>query len=216
MLFPQAQFDLLSVLLMSSMWILPGMSLASSLSELARRNMSIGSSRLFYAFMVAILVSYAIQIGFFIIGAFKSDFPPEITGSVDWGLPMLSFWFLLTSLSFCVLIHTPVNLWFPVISASCIAFVTYRTLIMSSTYTNFATLGAALLGGLWSRLWSAATGKTLLIPLTGAIILLVPGSLSVRSFLSMFSDKEMGPDIASQMIQTSVSLAIGVVISTSK
>ncbi|KAL0222629.1 hypothetical protein RCL1_002483 [Eukaryota sp. TZLM3-RCL] len=215
-LLPAHSFEPISVLLMSLMWILPGLSLTSAVTELARQNLSVGSARLFFSIMVMILMSYGIQIGFYFL-SFITDRPlVKYEGELlEPTLIVMLLEVLCIGISFCVLVHAPLNLWYAMISANYLSFLTY--FYVFATYTDVAVLGTALCGGFYARIWSKITGKTLIIPLTSALIMLVPGSLSVRSILQVvvFDDASSGLALSGQVIKTAVSLAVGVLISTS-
>ncbi|KAL0226490.1 hypothetical protein P9112_013814 [Eukaryota sp. TZLM1-RC] len=211
---PSLKFDMVSTLLMSLMWILPGLSLASSLTELGRRNMSVGTSRLFYALLTSVIVSYGVLVALHFFGLLFDDFDINIDNvEVEWDVLFLSIFTLSTALSFALLIHAPVALWPTCVVSSFISFYVYY--LVNKREPGFAVLAAAAAGGVYSRIWSKFSGKTLNIPLNSCIIMLVPGSLSVRSVLEMFSGSDLGLEMSAKVLQTAIGISLGVIITTS-
>lgn len=81
---------------------------------------------------------------------------------------------------------------------------------------NLSFITAAFTTGLICNIYSKFTGRLGFVPITGAVLILVPGSVGVRSALQMLAqgDPTQGSAFAVQMVTVASGITLGLFMAT--
>lgn len=174
-----------TVALASVVWLLPGLSLTTAITELATGNIISGTCRMFYAALVALQLGFGIAIGSGIIFWAKSSSSSEpCSPSIPVWVNV--FFFFGASIPFNILMNAKPSQWPPMTFAQgfgyLISFFGDKALNPNAV-SVIAAFGVGIVGGLYSRYSHHAPVVTTL----AGILLLVPGSFGVRGVNAMFS-----------------------------
>ncbi len=191
--------------------LIPGFTITTAITELSTRHLASGTAR----FMGALVLLMGIVFGI----AFGTKLVALVFGTIPEVAPMplpgwtLALALILTPVSFVVLLKAqPRDLpW--IVVAGVVAFLGARvgSMILGAELGAF---GGALLTGMFSQWYSRLTNRPSQITLVPGLLLLVPGSLGLRSLNSMLSASGVLPGIEGifRMGLVAVSLASGMLI----
>ncbi|MFU8828734.1 MAG: threonine/serine ThrE exporter family protein [Phycisphaerales bacterium] len=205
-LFP---IDTITVSLGAIIVLIPGLTLTVAVSELSTLNLVSGSARLIGA--IAVLVSLAIGIG---MGSRLSQVvgtsmevagspPPEWTKII--AIPI-------AAAAFTVVFRAGPKDYLPIAVAGAIGFYGGRLGLILFGPELGAAVGA-LSVGLASNIWSRIRDQPAAVTVLPGLILLVPGSLGLRSMYSFLSDDALvGLDAAVSVLLVAVSLVFGLLL----
>ncbi|GJJ79110.1 hypothetical protein EMPS_11469 [Entomortierella parvispora] len=190
--------------------LLPGLLLTASIMELASRNIVSGAVRMFYALMYAFFLGFGLSLGGEIWDSITGASSTPSAASCENGVDR--WWFFLifpaVSTSINIVFNAHPSQWIGMTLVTAVGF----------TVSYFMTAGpqvtpavAAFAVGLAGQAYGRITGKLSYVPLLSGVLLLVPGSVGVRSVLSMIgSDPSQGFSFALEMVNISVSITLGV------
>lgn len=202
--------DTMTVSLSAIIVLIPGLTLTVAVSEVSTLNLVSGSARLIGA--IAVLVSLAIGIG---IGS-RLDLLwqhpvllDNVTSPPDWtkliAIPI-------AAAAFTVVFRARPRDYLPITAAGAIGFYGGRLGLHVFGPELGAAVGA-LSVGLASNLWSRIRDQPAAVTVLPGLILLVPGSLGLRSFYSFLSNESLsGLDAAVGVLLVAVSLVFGLLL----
>ena len=189
--------------------LLPGLTLTLAMSELASRHLVSGSSRLFAALMVLILISMGVAVGRQI-----TPLLPPLVDSAHVPVASWAAWSALAivPLAFTVLFKARPRDYVPIAIAGAIGILGATRSAPILGVELSAGLGAFLVGS-FANVYSRVLLRPSSIPKLPGIVLLVPGSLGFRSVQSFLdADAISGITTAFSMILIAVSLAAGLLL----
>ena len=174
------------VLVGGLLYLLPGLTLTMAVSELANRNLVAGTARLMAALLTLVQLAFGValgrQVGFLVPGTGGGPVATEV-----WSMGSMAVAVAVAGLSFGVLFRArPKDL--PVILAGAgLAFAAARWGTLAFNPHLGAFLGA-LAVGMASNLYARLADRPALVPLVPGVLMLVPGSLGLRSVMGLLDD----------------------------
>ncbi|KAI8592568.1 hypothetical protein BDZ88DRAFT_392162 [Geranomyces variabilis] len=204
--------------------LLPGLSLTLAILELSTRNLVSGTVRMFGALFTAMMIGFALSVGPLL---WKEDISPlrDDSCAKQQITPMWNFLFFpLMSASICIFFQAHPRLWPIMMSVSALGFVSSYFLNMVSALSaqggQVPTALSALAIGLASNIYARITNQVAVAPILSGILLLVPGSLGVRSTLDMLgttqgtSSSKGGTSFAFSMLLIGFCITLGLSVAT--
>lgn len=191
--------------------LLPGLSLTLAMTEIATRHLVAGTARLAGAGMTFLGLGLGMVLGIQVGRAWK----PELLGAPAESLPL---WTLAVSLALSPIALTVLfgarAADFPAIAAvGTLGFLTARA-GAENLGPEFGMFGAALAVGVASNAYARLRRRPAAIPLLPGILMLVPGSLGLKSIASLFErDVLSGIDLAFRLTMLAVALTGGLLFS---
>ena len=204
-----------SVVTISSLIILvPGLALTMGLAELASRHLVSGMARLAGAAAVFFTMLFGVALGWRVGGGLAEAIGVAAVEVADRGVSPLLQWGIIgvSPIAFAVLFEARTREFLPIWLTSVAAFAaaTAGAVILGPDLGPF--LGA-LTAGVGGNLYGRLVDRPGLVPMTPAILLLVPGSLGFRSLTSfLHKDAVLGVDWAFQTGMVAASLVGGLLI----
>ncbi|KAJ3160379.1 hypothetical protein HDU86_000713 [Geranomyces michiganensis] len=204
--------------------LLPGLSLTLAILELSTRNLVSGTVRMFGALFTAMMIGFALSVGPLL---WKDEINPLRDDSCmkEQIPPMWNFLFFpLMSACICIFFQAHPRLWPIMMSVSALGFVTSYFLnnvpALSAQGGQVSTALSALAIGLASNIYARVTNQVAVAPILSGILLLVPGSLGVRSTLDFLgatqgqSSGKGGTSFAFSMLLIGFCITLGLSVAT--
>ncbi|KAG0050960.1 hypothetical protein BGZ83_004253 [Gryganskiella cystojenkinii] len=189
--------------------LLPGLLLTQAIMELASRNIVSGAVRMFYALMYAFFLGFGLSLGGEIWDSMAGTTVPS-AASCERGVNhwWLFFIFPAVSTSINIVFNAHPSQW---LGMTLVTAVGYTVSYFMTAGPQVTPAVSAFAVGLAGQAYGRITGKLSYVPLLSGVLLLVPGSVGVRSVLSMISsDPSQGFSFALKMVNISVSITLGV------
>ncbi len=206
------QTALVPAVIASIIALVPGMDLTTASRELATGHLVSGSSRLAFALMVFALLALGLVLGG-LAGQWLVG-PVELVGtatSPDW-LPVVGV--LLAALGLMLLNQAHRRDWVWILLACSIAYVGSRVGLMIEAPVVGAFIGA-LAVGLAGNLFATMTGRPGSIMHLPGLIMLVPGSIGLRSLATLLADDVLsGIETAAMAGMIAVALTTGMILAS--
>lgn len=210
--------DPLLVTLTSLIVLLPGLSMTQAMSELSVRNLASGTARLMGAATVLLMIAFGVALGRGLATPLAAHWV-ELVGVAPTSLhaialPAWSEWIALclTSVALIVLLNADLRDAPLVFAAVCIA-VWGERLGSSALGPQLGASLAALSLGLFANATGRLTARPPAIYLIPGLLLLVPGSLGLRSLDAMLDHELMaGLEAAFATVLVAVSLVAGLLV----
>ncbi|TPX65819.1 hypothetical protein SpCBS45565_g04858 [Spizellomyces sp. 'palustris'] len=185
--------------------LLPGLSLTISIIEISTRNMVSGTVRMFHALFTAMLLGFGMSVGPLLFGQQANTSQPAYCGTND---PVFPYWYFLLfppmSICICIFFEARPRQWTIMTFVSALGFVAYYFLNQIPSLRANGQLPmvlSALVIGLSSNIYARITHDAAVAPILAGILLLVPGSVGVRSTLGFLgANASDGTNFAFQML----------------
>lgn len=213
-----------TIVLAGIMGQLPGLMLCTALVELTTGHMISGTTRLMTGLVRSLLLAFGLSVGYKIWGWFldpvthvvdKAFFTCDVSYSVSnsgYWIPLYIFLLPVMAFSLSVTLRAAPSQYLIMVITCTTAF--WGGIILRSYHasSDFTSIVVSFLVGLISNLYSRFTSLPGIGPLLSGIILLVPGSMGVRSSLALIAKEDFGngSNFAFQVILTSISLSLGI------
>ncbi|ORX97252.1 hypothetical protein K493DRAFT_216212 [Basidiobolus meristosporus CBS 931.73] len=199
-----------AVMLSAITKLVPGYSLATSVIELATRNVISGTLRLLYNLSLSFILAFGLSFGssaFQSIGVIPIEHPQCHRINPLWILVL----FPLISICSAVINHASPRQWPGIIGISSIAYTTQYVLsrLLSPTV---ATVVAAFNLALSGHIYTQITGKMGMPGVLNGVSLLVPGGLGIRGIFEIIVESSHGLELAVQMLRICICLAFGLLL----
>ncbi|PVU96401.1 hypothetical protein BB561_001187 [Smittium simulii] len=207
-----------SVVLSSIVVLLPGMILTTGFIELMARSMIMGSVKSLYALLVMLMLTFGVQVGQGLYIAGFSNFT-ELPHTLDISqcVPMSPYWWFLffpvSMISICIMLNMPAKRWPLCILTSSIMFTTFLLFKNQLKLNQLSTVASAFALGLSSNICDKIFGTPPFIFLVPATMILVPGSVGVRTLSALF-DGSSSAELISRMLTTCLSIVVGLFMAT--
>lgn len=190
--------------------LIPGLTITNAITELSTRHLASGTARLMGALVLLLGIAFGIALGTKVVslsfGAVPIFDPAPLPGWTLWVA------MLITPLAFVVLLRAEPRDAGWIILAGALAFEGAQ-LGAQWLGPQLGAFGGALLTGIGSQWYARFTDRPSQITLVPGLLLLVPGSIGLRSLTSMMDrDVLLGVEGAFQMGLIAVSLAAGILI----
>ena len=191
----------------------PGVRLTTSLIEISSRNIISGSVKLLHALFTAALIGFGYGIGndltMSLIRIPQDSCNASANVSPLWGFLL----FPPLAIAVCVDLHARKGLFPIMIWTLAVGFVSSSLLLRINVFqqnSDFATVIAAFLIGLSSNIYSRITRDIAIAPILSGIIILVPGSFGVKSFIQLSHNNPLsGSDAAMQFFVIGLCITVG-------
>ncbi|HRP06957.1 MAG TPA: threonine/serine exporter family protein [Gemmatimonadales bacterium] len=190
--------------------LIPGLTLTTAFTELSTRHLASGTARLAGALVLLLGITFGIALGgklvTMVTGPVTSIDPVPLPG---WTLGVS---LIVSPLAFLVLLKAEWKDARWILAAGAMAFLGAR---VGGQFLGpeLGAFGGALLTGVGSRLYSRFTNRPSQITLVPGLLLLVPGSLGLRSFTSLMDGQAItGVEGIFRVGIIAVSLASGILI----
>ncbi|KAI8600929.1 hypothetical protein EDD21DRAFT_337824 [Dissophora ornata] len=208
------------VVLSGIVMLLPGLSLTTAIMELSSRYMISGSVRMFYSLIYCLFLGFGLSIGSNLYDAFREPPPGDL--KMGYCHPATEPWrwilFPLLGISLSIQLYTSPRQW-PVVVV--ISSVGYAVSELAGLYwphsLHIAAAVSAFVVGLLGNVYERVTHELAFVPILGAILLIVPGGMGVRSTLLLLDQSgnaSQGTSFALQMILVALGIAVGLFAAT--
>lgn len=190
--------------------LLPGLTLTIAMVELAMKHVVSGTARLAGAIMVLLVIGFGVVLGQTIVSRTIGEIPIVVAQPTPWYVDLLS----VIVATFCMSILFQSHLrhaWVMVVSGL-LAFYSARfgTIHLGP---EVGVLGAALAIGIASNLYARTFDRPALVMMLPGLIILVPGSLGLRSLqLFMSSATVDGVQSSFTVLVVGVALVVGLLL----
>lgn len=190
--------------------LLPGLTLTIAMVELAMKHVVSGTARLAGAIMVLLVIGFGIVLGQAVtdrfIGSSEMVIPPELPWFVDFAT------IIVASSCMAILFQAHLRHAWVMIVAGLISFYSAR---YGSMYfgPQVGVLGAAICVGVASNLYARIFDRPALMMMLPGLIILVPGSLGLRSLQMFMADATIDAVQSSfTVLVVGVALVVGLLL----
>ncbi len=190
--------------------LLPGLTLTIAMVELAMKHVVSGTARLAGAIMVLLVIGFGIVLGQAVVEHTVGPSPIVIPAKPPWFFDLGTILIATVCMSILFQAHLR-NAWVMVV-AGLIAFYSarYGTMYFGP---EVGVLGAAMAVGVASNLYARIFDKPALMMMLPGLIILVPGSLGLRSLQMFFTDASVDVDSTIDAVRSSFTvLVVGVAL----
>ncbi|KAF9346728.1 hypothetical protein BGX26_001759 [Mortierella sp. AD094] len=203
------------VVLSAIVMLLPGLSLTTAIMELSSRCIISGSVRMFYSLMYCLFLGFGISIGSNLWDAINEPLPGDM--KMGYCHPATEPWrwilFPLMGISISIQLHASPRQWPVMVICSSVG---YNVSELAGLYwphsAHIAAAVSAFVVGLLGNIYERMTHELAFVPILGAILLIVPGGMGVRSTLLLLDQSGnagQGTAFALQMILVALGIAVG-------
>jgi uncharacterized membrane protein YjjP (DUF1212 family) len=190
--------------------LIPGLMLTTAMTELSTRHLASGTARFMGALVLLMGIAFGIALGTKVVALVHGSIPavPVVT-LPEWTLLIA---LVTTPLAFVVLLKAEPRDAPYIILAGALAFAGAR--IGAATLgPELGAFGGALVTGVAANWYARITNRSSQIVLVPGLLLLVPGSVGLRSLTSLLDrDVLLGVEGAFRMVLIAVSLVSGILI----
>lgn len=190
--------------------LVPGFTLTVAMAEVATRNLVSGTARLTAAAVIFLEIAFGVALGERLVTGLFGAAVPAAPATGPWWTEALAV--AGSAVGLLVLFQAPRRRLGWVVLAAFVAYYGART----GAWLLGPALGAsvgAFLAAAASNLYARRLRRTALVPLTPAMILLVPGSIGFRSLSSLLDrDVVSGVDTAFTMVLVAVAIVAGLLV----
>eukprot|EP00842_Homolaphlyctis_polyrhiza_P002953 jgi/Hompol1/3659/HPOL_003312-RA len=204
--------------------LLPGLALTTGIIEISTRNMVSGTVRIFHAIFTAVLLGLAFhgRFGVAVGDSLTSQFMLNATDPSCPSQPVSLVWSLVLfpSLSLCICYQFlasrkqyPIMLLAQITGFTVTIFLPRIAALRNNVEAT--TIASSFTVGMIANIYSRITHDAAIPPIIGGILMLVPGSVGVRSTFGFFSQDALGGTaVAFQMLMIGLSITIGLFLAT--
>lgn len=190
--------------------LLPGMSLTIAMVELAMKHVVSGTARLVGAIMVLLVIGFGIVLGQTIVSKTVGDIPIQNPERMPWFVDLGTIF--VATLCMAILFQAHMRYAWVMVVAGLISFYTarYGTLYFGP---EVGVLIAAMCVGVASNLYARVFDRPALMMMLPGLIVLVPGSLGLRSLQMFMSDATIdGVQSSFTVLVVGVALVVGLLL----
>ncbi|MFG0245571.1 MAG: threonine/serine exporter ThrE family protein [Phycisphaerales bacterium JB052] len=190
--------------------LLPGLTLTMAMVELSMKHVVSGTARLAGAVMVLLVIGFGVVLGQTIVDRTTGTAPIAVAHNLPWYIDLLSV--LVATLCMAVLFQAHLRHAWIMVLAGLLSFYSARfgTLYLGP---EIGVLGAAMVVGVASNLYARIFDRPALVMMLPGLIILVPGSLGLRSLqLFMSSATVDGVQSSFTVLVVGVALVVGLLL----
>ncbi|GJJ70640.1 hypothetical protein EMPS_02990 [Entomortierella parvispora] len=208
------------VVLAGIVMLLPGLSLTTAIMELSSRYMISGSVRMFYSLIYCLFLGFGLSIGSNLWDVFREPPPGDL--KMGYCHPATEPWrwilFPFLAIAFNVQLYATPKQWPVMVVCSSVGYAVSEFSGMYWPHSlHIAAAVSAFVVGLLGNIYERLTHELAFVPILGAILLIVPGGMGVRSSLLLLDQSgnaSQGTAFALQMILVGLGIAVGLFAST--
>lgn len=190
--------------------LLPGLTLTIAMVELAMKHVVSGTARLAGAIMVLMVIGFGIVLGQAVVEHTVGPTPQVIPEKPPWYFDLGTI--LIATVCMSILFQAHLRHAWVMVVAGLIAFYSARYGTMHFG-PEVGVLGAAMAVGVASNLYARIFDKPALMMMLPGLIILVPGSLGLRSLQMFFTDASADVDSTIDAVRSSFTvLVVGVAL----
>ncbi len=190
--------------------LLPGLTLTIAMVELAMKHVVSGTARLAGAIMVLMVIGFGIVLGQAVVEHTVGPTPQVIPEKPPWYFDLGTI--LIATVCMSILFQAHLRHAWVMVVAGLIAFYSARYGTMHFG-PEVGVLGAAMAVGVASNLYARVFDKPALMMMLPGLIILVPGSLGLRSLQMFFTDASADVDSTIDAVRSSFTvLVVGVAL----
>jgi uncharacterized membrane protein YjjP (DUF1212 family) len=204
-----------SITLGTIVWLLPGLSLTTSVMELSNGNIISGAVNLFYAMVLSLLLGFGIA-----FGDALAYFAPSSTMNMTCSRQFSDYWeiilFPLFNMSIAILLNAHWRQWLPMFIVCTGSYVIYRFSIELFTNTISTTICAFFVSVMSHLLHRLFPSRIHTVPcIFAGIMLLLPGSLGVKGAKNIVDSNYSGAiAFGFTMLQVALAITVGTFAAT--
>lgn len=190
--------------------LLPGLTLTMAMVELSMKHVVSGTARLAGAIMVLLVIGFGVVLGQTIVDRTTGTAPVVLAHDLPWYIDLLSV--LVATLCMAILFQAHLRHAWIMVLAGLMSFYSarYGTLHLGP---EIGVLGAAMVVGVSSNLYARIFDRPALVMMLPGLIILVPGSLGLRSLqLFMSSATVDGVQSSFTVLVVGVALVVGLLL----
>lgn len=190
--------------------LIPGLMLTTAMTELSTRHLASGTARFMGALVLLLGIAFGIALGTKVVALVHGEIPVNTVEALpEWTLLVA---LVSTPLAFMVLLKAERRDAPWIILAGALAYLGSR--IGAATLgPELGAFGGALVTGMAANWYARITNRSSQIVLVPGLLLLVPGSVGLRSLTSLLDrDVLLGVEGAFRMVLIAVSLVSGILI----
>lgn len=182
--------------------------------ELAAKNLISGVVHLIYAMVYVLFLGFGIGYGCSIWRLVHPEVQVDVLSNCQGGPS--PWWIFLTlplaTMGFAIVYGASVNQWLPMMADSAVGYAVYYFVSQYAGPTSVITPSAGAFAlGLFGNIYARVTKRLAFVPLMGGIIVLVPGSISVKGAIHLFdgSNTDNTGSFVFQVLAIALSLTLG-------
>lgn len=190
--------------------LVPGLTLTLAMSELVARHLVGGTARLMYAIVIFLSIGFGVTLGAQAEGWFDTVEPTTApVPTPGWAMVVA---LLVAPLAFCVVFRASFARYW-IMLACAVAAVGGSRLGAATIGPELGSSVGAFLTGITANLYARFRRRPASIGLVPGVLLLVPGSIGLRSFSSLAADNVVGGvEAAFSAFLIAASIAAGLVL----
>lgn len=190
--------------------LLPGLTLTMAMVELAMKHVVSGTARLAGAIMVLLVIGFGVVLGQAIVTRSLGEVPMVVAHQLPWYVDLLTVFVATVCMAILFQAHMR-HAWIMVVSGL-LSFYTarYGTMYLGP---EIGVLTAALAVGVASNLYARTFDRPALVMMLPGLIILVPGSLGLRSLQLFMSNATVdGVQSSFTVLVIGVALVVGLLL----
>ncbi len=190
--------------------LLPGLTLTMAMVELAMKHVVSGTARLAGAVMVLLVIGFGVVLGQAIVERTLGNVPVVIAHDLPWYIDLLTV--LVATMCMAILFQAHLRHAWVMVVAGLLSFYSAR---FGTMYLGpeVGVLGAAMVVGVSSNLYARIFDRPALVMMLPGLIILVPGSLGLRSLQLFMSSATMdGVQSSFTVLVVGVALVVGLLL----
>ncbi len=193
--------------------LIPGAALATSVIELFSGDMTAGSSRLIYAIMLLLSITFAFTLAVQLVGAGENGLT-DVTAQTA---PPWVVWLgvVIFGLGYSLFYCTPLNLWIPTLTLLVFSHLVLNLCqtVMTPPLSAGVTIALALIVA-WVLNDRTGTGPVSLVLFLPTFWMIVPGSTGFVALTGVVEKNQDLSDLGLQVALTVVSMSVGIMIAS--
>lgn len=203
-----------AVLLGTIVFCLQGVTITLSFVDLMTKDLTSGTTRLFFGMLVSAMIGFAMDISTSTYASLTQRTYESVAADSHCENPVSRGWypllFVIMSMSFNLLLEAHINQLLQMLFITACSYLVYYFLALQMT-NQLPIILASFTASLLSNLYSRRTGQPAVVYIIPAIFLLVPGSVAASSFYTVLVlDLQGGLNLTFAVVTGALSVAIGI------
>eukprot|EP01032_Pedospumella_encystans_P017489 gene17489-19927_t len=203
-----------AVLLGTIVFALQGVTITLAFVDLMTKDLTSGTTRLFFGMLVSAMIGFAIDISTSTYASLTERTYESVALDSHCDNPVSRGWypllFVIMTMSFNLLLEAHINQLLQMIFITACSYLVYYFLALNMD-NQLPVILASFTASLLSNLYSRRTGQPAVVYIIPAIFLLVPGSVAASSFYTvLLLDLQGGLNLTFAVVTGALSVAIGI------
>ncbi len=203
-----------AVLLGTIVFALQGVTITLSFVDLMTKDLTSGTTRLFFGMLVSAMIGFAVDISTSTYASLTQRSYESVAADSHCDNPVSRGWypllFVIMTMSFNLLLEAHINQLLQMVFITACSYLVYYFLALNMD-NQLPVILASFTASLLSNLYSRRTGQPAVVYIIPAIFLLVPGSVAASSFYTvLLLDLRGGLNLTFAVVTGALSVAIGI------